>query len=132
MSKKNNGTTFRLTAAFTEFVKSETSGGIVLLICTAVALAWANSSWSNGYFHLWESPLSIGIGQFSLTKTLIHWINDGLMVIFFFFVGLEIKREIVIGELSSVKKAMLPIIAALGGMIGPALIFLAFNGSDPV
>jgi NhaA family Na+:H+ antiporter len=121
-----------ITETFKDFFHSSTSGGIVLLICTAVALLWANSPWSESYFTLWEEHFSIGIGSAVLSKTLLHWINDGLMVIFFFFVGLEIKREILVGELSSLKKAMLPILAAVGGMIGPALIYLFFNpaGSD--
>ncbi|MDP1676743.1 MAG: Na+/H+ antiporter NhaA [Bacteroidota bacterium] len=115
---------------FNDFFHSSTSGGIVLLVCTAIALLWANSPWSDSYFSLWEEHFSIGVGNVTLSKTLLHWINDGLMVIFFFFVGLEIKREILVGELSSFKKAMLPIIAAVGGMIGPALIYLAFNSGD--
>jgi len=116
-----------LSNTFNDFFHSSTSGGIVLLVCTAIALLWANSPWSKSYFSLWEEHFSIGVGSVALSKTLLHWINDGLMVIFFFFVGLEIKREILVGELSSFKKAMLPIIAAVGGMIGPALIYLAFN-----
>ncbi len=119
-----------LSESFNDFFHSNTSGGIVLLVFTTIALVWANSSWSENYFALWEKHVSIGVGSVALSKTLLHWINDGLMVIFFFFVGLEIKREILVGELSSLKKAMLPIIAALGGMIGPALIYLAFNSNS--
>jgi len=120
-----------LSETFKDFFQSSASGGVVLLACTVCALAWANSSWSESYFSLWEEHFSIGVGSVSLSKTLLHWINDGLMVIFFFFVGLEIKREILVGELSSLKKAMLPILAAIGGMIGPALIYLAFNSGYP-
>jgi NhaA family Na+:H+ antiporter len=120
-----------ISASFADFFRNNTSGGIVLLLFTAAALLWANSPWSDGYFSLWEQQLTIGIGDTALSKTLLHWINDGLMVIFFFFVGLEIKREILVGELSSAKKALLPIIAALGGMIGPALIYAAFNAHRP-
>lgn len=131
MTKQRTNIVTVLSETFSDFFQSNTSGGIVLLFCTAVAMAWANSPWSAAYFAVWEQTLSIGIGGASLSKTLIHWINDGLMVIFFFFVGLEIKREILVGELSSLKKALLPIIAALGGMIGPALIYVAFNAQSP-
>ncbi len=120
-----------ITKTFSDFFNSNTSGGIVLLICTAFALLWANSPWSDGYFAVWEEQFSVGVGTFALSKTLLHWINDGLMVLFFFFVGLEIKREVLVGELSSFKRAILPIIAAIGGMIGPALIYLAFNFQHP-
>ena len=120
-----------LSETFTDFFRSSTSGGIVLLVCTVIALVWANSPWSDSYFSLWEEHLSVSVGNTALSKTLLHWINDGLMVIFFFFVGLEIKREILVGELSSLKKSLLPIIAAVGGMIGPALIYLAFNSHYP-
>lgn len=127
MKPNNKKIIARASETFNDFFHSSTSGGIVLLVCTAIALLWANSPWSKSYFSLWEEHFSIGVGSVALSKTLLHWINDGLMVIFFFFVGLEIKREILVGELSSFKKAMLPIIAAVGGMIGPALIYLTFN-----
>ncbi|MHB1048683.1 MAG: Na+/H+ antiporter NhaA [Bacteroidota bacterium] len=120
-----------LSQSFKDFIHSNTAGGIILLISTAVALAWANSGYSQIYFDLWEQHLSIGAGSFELSKTLHHWINDGLMVIFFFLVGLEIKRELLVGELASPKKAMLPIIAAIGGMIGPALVYSFFNAGTP-
>ncbi len=131
MTTRNKKIGTVLSETFKDFFHSSTSGGIVLLVCTAIALVWANSLWSDSYFFLWEEHLSIGVGSLVLSKTLLHWINDGLMVVFFFFVGLEIKREILVGELSSLKKAMLPIIAAIGGMIGPALIYLAFNSQYP-
>jgi Na+:H+ antiporter, NhaA family len=115
---------------FQRFFKVEASGGIVLLIFTLIAMIWANSPWSENYFTLWENKLTIGIGDFHLSKTLLHWINDGLMAIFFFVVGLEIKREMIAGELSTLKKASLPIIAALGGMIIPAVLYLMLN-RDP-
>ncbi len=132
MSTQQKNRSAGISESFKDFFHSSTSGGIVLLVCTAAALIWANSPWSEQYFSLWEKHFSIGIGSAVLSKTLLHWINDGLMVIFFFFVGLEIKREILVGELSSLKKALLPILAAIGGMIGPALIYLLFNpaGSD--
>lgn len=112
---------------FQEFTKLEASGGILLLLCTVVALVWANSPWSDSYFNLWHTKLTIGIGSFMLSKDLLHWINDGLMAMFFFVVGLEIKREFLVGELASPKQAMLPMAAAVGGMIVPAILYLALN-----
>src|SRR5277367_4786657 len=110
------------------FVHSETSGSILLFAATVAALVWANSSWSASYFALWKLPLQLGRRPL-LSMDLHHWIDDGLMVLFFLVVGLEIKRETVKGELSSFRQAALPIMAALGGMILPALIYLAFNHS---
>ena len=112
---------------FQRFLKIEASGGILLMAFTLIALVWANSPWSESYHHFWETNLSLRFGDFSLSKSLHHWINDGLMAIFFFFVGLEIKREMIAGELSSAKQASLPIAAALGGMLLPALIFIFVN-----
>jgi NhaA family Na+:H+ antiporter len=109
------------------FVQSETSGSVLLFGATVVALVWANSPWSASYFALWKLPLKIGRPLFSMD--LHHWIDDGLMVLFFLVVGLEIKREIVKGELSSFRQAALPIMAALGGMIFPALLYFALNRS---
>ena len=116
---------------FQQFVRAEAASGVVLLACTVVALAWANSPWSASYFHLWDRSFTVGFEGFALTKTLHHWINDGLMVVFFFLVGLEIKREILVGELASVRQSALPIAAAAGGMLVPALIFVAINPSAP-
>jgi NhaA family Na+:H+ antiporter len=116
---------------FQEFARTEAAGGIVLLLCAVIALFWANSPWSDSYFRLWEQSLSVGIGRFVLVRSLHQWINDGLMSVFFFVVGLEIKRELLLGELASLRRAALPIAAAIGGMIAPALIFLAFNPSGP-
>jgi NhaA family Na+:H+ antiporter len=112
---------------FQSFTRLQASGGIVLLISTILALIWANSSWAPTYFELWDTSLSITLGSFSLSEHLLEWVNDGLMVIFFFVVGLEIKREITIGELASPRRAALPIMAALGGMLVPAAIYTAFN-----
>jgi len=109
------------------FIHQETSGGILLLIATAIALVWANSPFADTYLHLLHTHLSIRVGSYELNYTLHHWVNDGLMVIFFFVVGLEIKRELVLGELSSVKLAAMPVFAALGGMVVPALVYVAFN-----
>ncbi|MDQ3949283.1 MAG: Na+/H+ antiporter NhaA, partial [Gemmatimonadota bacterium] len=112
---------------FQRFAQRETSSGLVLLGCAVIALAWANSPWGASYEHLWQQQITIGHAQWGLTMSLEHWINDGLMAIFFFVVGLEIKRELLIGELSTRQTAALPIAAALGGMIAPALIYAAFN-----
>jgi len=112
---------------FHEFVRLESSAGILLLISTVVALAWANSPLKESYGSLWQTELSVGAGGFLLRKPLLHWINDGLMTLFFLLVGLEIKRELLVGELSSPRQAMLPILAALGGMVVPAVIYALFN-----
>ncbi|MDX1624166.1 MAG: Na+/H+ antiporter NhaA [Gemmatimonadota bacterium] len=112
---------------FRDFVRLEASGSIVLLAATVVAFGWANSPWTEAYTALWETKIRIGAENFALTESLLHWINDGLMAVFFFVVGLEIKRELVAGELSSPRKAALPIVAAIGGMVVPALIYVAFN-----
>jgi NhaA family Na+:H+ antiporter len=116
---------------YQEFTANASSSGIVLIICTLIAMIWANSPWWESYFALWHTHLKIGIGDFMLDKSLHHWINDLLMVVFFFLVGLEIKREILIGELSSIRKAMLPIVGALGGIVIPAGLYAMFNfGGD--
>jgi NhaA family Na+:H+ antiporter len=111
------------------FVRSETSGSILLFGATIAALIWANSPWSSSYFAFWKFPLPVGRRPL-FSMDIHHWIDDGLMVLFFLVVGLEIKREIVKGELSSFRQAALPIIAALGGMILPALIYFALNHSS--
>lgn len=110
-----------------QFFHLEATGGIVLLVCAVVALAWANSPWAASYFALWETEVSLTFGAGGLSKTLGHWINDGLMVLFFFLVGLEIKREFLAGALASVRRALLPVAAAVGGMVVPALLFVALN-----
>ena len=114
---------------FASYFNTEAASGIVLMAAAVVALIWANSPWSRAYFDLWRVNASVGVGTFAIHKPLLLWINDGLMAVFFFLVGLEIKREILIGELSSVKKAVLPIAAALGGMVVPALIYYSFNAA---
>lgn len=114
-----------------EFMRNESFGGILLLTITIIALIWANSPLANYYFDLWHTELGISLGAFTLSHSLHFWINDGLMAIFFFVVGLEIKREILAGELSSPRLAALPIVAAAGGMIFPALIYYFLNaGKD--
>ena len=113
-----------------EFLETESAGGLVLLAAAAVALIWANSPFSSSYRALWATDLSIRLGPYLIAMDLRHWINDGLMAIFFFVVGLEIKREVVVGELSTARKAALPAVAAVGGMVVPALIYLALNAGS--
>ena len=111
-----------------EFLHKEASGGILLIIFTIIALVWANTSFSDSYHNLWHTHITISLGNLlTLDYPLHYWINDGLMVIFFFTVGLEIKRELLVGELSSLQKASLPIAGALGGMIIPALLYTLIN-----
>lgn len=112
---------------FESFVHSEVLGSIILLVCAVVALVWANSPWSEGYFHLVHTDAGLWWGADHHSMSLQHWINDGLMVIFFFVVGLEIKRELLVGALSSVRAAAVPFVAALGGMIVPAAFYFVFN-----
>ena len=119
-----------ITKPFKWFFKLEAASGLVLLFAAIIALIISNSELSNLYFNTLEKYIFIGINKFGLKLTLMHWINDVLMAIFFFFVTLEIKREFLQGELSNVKQAMLPIIAAVGGMIVPALIYIFINLGD--
>ena len=121
----------RILSPFQEFFEQEASSGILLIIATIIALIWANSPWAESYVHLWETNVTISFGTFSISKDLLHWINDGLMAIFFFVVGLEIKREVLVGELASPRKAILPIVAAIGGMAIPAGFYLLFNTNGP-
>ncbi|MDF3018624.1 MAG: Na+/H+ antiporter NhaA [Thermomicrobiales bacterium] len=114
-----------------EFIHDEAFGGILLLVCALIALLWVNSPWGATYDALWSTELAIGIGNYHLTKTLLHWINDGLMAIFFLAIGLEIKRELVAGELASRRRAALPVAAAVGGAVLPAVIYLGFNANGP-
>jgi NhaA family Na+:H+ antiporter len=113
------------------FLHTEAAGGIVLLACTALALGLANSPWATFYHDVWHTPITVGIGKLVLIRSLEWWVNDGLMTLFFFVVGLEIKRELVAGELRDPKKAALPAMAALGGMVVPALIYLALQAGRP-
>jgi len=121
----------RLTAPLRRFLHIEAASGGVLLACTLVALLLANSPWAGAFHDFWQTGLRIGVGDWTLDKPLRFWIDDLLMAIFFFVVGLEIKREIVAGELSSPRKAALPVVAALGGMLAPAAIYLAFDHDGP-
>jgi Na+:H+ antiporter, NhaA family len=114
-----------ITSPFVHFARLEAAGGILLLASTIVALVWANSRWEASYHAIWNIQVAVGIGHFSLSESRHEWINDGLMSVFFFLVGLEIKRELLIGELSSIRQAAFPFIAALGGTIVPALIYIS-------
>ncbi|MDR7300057.1 Na+/H+ antiporter NhaA [Haloactinomyces albus] len=113
------------------FLRVEAAGAIVLLAATAVALGWVNSPWADSYHALFGTEIGLSIGPFQLTGDLHHWINDALMVIFFFVVGMEIKHHIVAGELRDRRTAVVPAVAALGGMIVPAVIYAAFNAGGP-
>ena len=112
---------------FQRFAETAAAGGILLLAGTLAALIWANSPWAESYVRLWQTPLTFGAGGFVLSKPLLLWINDLLMTVFFFVVGLEIKREVLVGELATPRQAALPIAAALGGMVLPAALYLALN-----
>ena len=128
LTKPSGPTTIeQLTRPFQEFSESEAAGGALLLAASALALAWANSPWAGSYSTLWEHKFTIGFEGFALSKSILHWINDGLMAIFFFVVGLEIKRELLVGELASPRRAALPIIGALGGVVVPAILYLSLN-----
>jgi NhaA family Na+:H+ antiporter len=119
-----------VTGPMRQFLHIQSSSGIVLLAATAIALGVANSPWGEAFEAFWQTPLGIRIGGHALDLSLLEWINDGLMMIFFFVVGLEIKRELVDGELREVRKAMLPLFAAAGGMLGPAAIYLALQTGE--
>lgn len=114
---------------FQQFTRLQASGGLLLLITSIFALIWANTPLAHHYFELLETHLTISLGSFHFSHELLEWINDGLMVIFFFVVGLEIKRELTVGELASPRRAALPISAAVGGMVVPAAIYMIFNYS---
>lgn len=116
-----------LTKLFLEFLNSEQSSGMVLILCTIFSLLIANSSWGVGYLDFWHTKAGLEVGNYALKYSLEHWINDALMAIFFLLIGLEIERELYIGELSDLKNASLPIFAAVGGMAVPALIYLLIN-----
>ena len=120
-----------ITSGFRWFFKLEAASGILLLISAIIALYISNSNFSDLYFNVLKEYLFIGINDFGLKLSVLHWINDALMAIFFFFVTLEIKREFLQGELSSIKQAMLPIIGAVGGMLIPALIYIVINFKTP-
>ncbi len=112
---------------FKNFFKMEQASGIILIICTILSLGVANTAFGPDYVAFWETKVGFEFGVVHLKESILHWVNDGLMVVFFFVVGMEIKREFAAGELSTAKKASLPLIAALGGMVVPALFFAFFN-----
>lgn len=115
-----------------EFISKEALSGIVLFIATLIAVVIANSSFGKFYYDLWHIPLGITLGEKTISMSLTYWINDALMALFFLMVGLEIKREMIVGELSSISKAAFPIIAAIGGMLIPALIYVLINPNNPL
>jgi NhaA family Na+:H+ antiporter len=121
----------RLPAALREYLREEAAGGIVLVAAAAVALAWANSPWRPSYDALWATSLGFRLGRYALQTDLRHWVNEGLMTLFFLVVGLEIKRELVVGELASWRGAALPVVAAAGGMAVPAALYAAVNAGGP-
>lgn len=121
-------TSEKIAKPFQRFMAMSTSGGIVLLVCTVIALVWANSkAFGESYHDIFHTYLKLEFGSFILKHSLVHWINDALMAIFFLLVGLEIKRELLVGELSSLKRAALPAFAAIGGMVVPAALYAAVN-----
>ncbi|MBS1948734.1 MAG: Na+/H+ antiporter NhaA [Bacteroidetes bacterium] len=115
------------TNVFSDFFNSEKMGGLLLIVCTVASIAIANSSIGNGYLHFWHSHVGLPCSKLQLNYPVGEWVNDGLMAIFFLLVGLEIERELYIGELSDFKSAMLPVVAAIGGMAVPALLHFLFN-----
>jgi len=117
----------RVLRPFQQFIATEAASGVVLLMCTALALGWANSPWADSYHRVWESGLALGMGSVRWAMPVRHWVNDGLMTVFFFLVGLEIKREVLTGDLSNRRSATLPIAAALGGMLVPAALYSLVN-----
>lgn len=121
----------RFKSLFGEFLESEQSSGISLIICTVFSILIANSSFGNAYLDFWHARAGFEIGSLNLDYSLEHWVNDGLMAVFFLVIGLEIERELYVGELSDIKNAMLPIFAASGGMAIPALLHFCFNIGTP-
>ena len=117
----------RVVSPFEEFIKGQTSSGLALAFTTVVALVLANSPLAEAYHHLIHTPIAVQVGAWGLEKSLLHWVNDGLMALFFFLAGLEIKREALVGELASPRRALLPILAAVGGMVVPAGIYAFLN-----
>jgi len=117
----------RILTPFEQFIRRETTSGMLLMGTAILALILANSFMADAYHHLQHMPISIGMGTWSLSMSLHHWVNDGLMALFFFVVGMELKREMLVGELADLRLAALPIIAAIGGMVMPALIYLLLN-----
>ncbi|TDD96900.1 Na+/H+ antiporter NhaA [Flavobacterium cellulosilyticum] len=117
---------------FDRFLKRQSSTGILLLIAAIIAMVWSNSSYADVYFGIWDKELTIGHGAFRISEPLLLWVNDGLMALFFFVVGLEIKREVMAGELSTIKDVVMPLSAAIGGMLVPALLFVLVVGNSEI
>lgn len=121
----------RLTKPFAWFVRTEAAGGAVLLLSTVAALLLSNSPWAHLFEHIWETPIGLHLGSLEFARSLREWINDGLMTLFFFVVSLELKRELVLGELNNPRVAALSITAALGGMLVPAALYLMLQSGQP-
>ncbi len=121
----------KILTPFERFLRQTTAGGIVLMTMTLVTLIVANSPWGDAFRHFWEIPIRIGAGRYALELSLHAWVNEGLMALFFLLVGLELKREIMVGELASLRHAALPVMGAIGGMLAPALIYLSLNPTGP-
>jgi Na+:H+ antiporter, NhaA family len=121
----------RLSRAARAFLETEAAGGIVLMAAASAALIWANSPWHGSYEELWHTELAVKVGTVGIAEDLRHWVNDALMALFFFVVGLEVKRELVTGELRRWRTAAVPVVAALGGMVVPAIVYTAFNYGRP-
>ncbi len=117
----------RLVSPLQRFLAIEAASGVILIVAAVAALAWANSPWADAYAWLWHQPIGIVLGDWGFVRPLHFWVNDGLMTVFFFVVGLEIRRELYEGELASPRRAAVPFAAARGGMLAPAAIYLAFN-----
>ena len=131
-ARRAETSTPRAVSPLRDFVRTEAAGGIILVAAAAAAMIWANSPWSSSYERFWTTTISINVGDHALSLIARHWINEGLITIFFFVVGLEIKREVAGGMLATRRAAMLPVAAAIGGMAAPALIYLAISsGSTP-
>jgi NhaA family Na+:H+ antiporter len=131
MSAQRRTVVAKLLSPVQDFIRTESASGVVLIGAALVAFAWANSPWAAHYFAILDTRFGVGLGAWGLEKPLILWVNDLLMAVFFFLVGLEIKRECMVGELAGWNKASLPVAGALGGMVVPALIYVAFNQGLP-
>ncbi|MBU2984179.1 Na+/H+ antiporter NhaA [Saccharophagus degradans] len=120
----------KILTPFERFVNRTTTGGLILMMAALIALALANSPLAHHYLHALHVPLGLNLGDWRIEKSLHHWVNDGLMALFFFVVGLELKREMLVGELAEIRKAVLPIVAAIGGMVIPAICYMSLNLND--
>jgi len=120
----------RLLGPLQRFLGLEAASGVLLLGAAAIAFAWANSPWAATYQEFWSTPFGVRVGPFALEKPFLLWVNDGLMAVFFFVVGLEIKRELTAGELRDPRRALLPLLCAVGGMLVPAAVYVAFNAGQ--